>query len=347
MNLIKVDDKAIFTVDYNIPTSQVYIEAARAIMRVHGNLNILNCARALPPQGPAQRRNDDVYSRFDQGRFVNTRGQVRHGPEATPQPGWVKLPSAWERKSVEPEPFSWDQLWNGRSAYIDHNTESSHETYPGKDAAPPTHPMTEEKRRRVPPGWAKTWDNTGRLNFEYKPVLHPSSVPDANEPSSLPTWVPNWDQYSDYDPDLLSDCLEDNPSFWASGKNQKMARSLEHAHEDARVLVVRGIIYDVIDELGDTWHPEPGLEPLSRYGIEALEHWDKWTASTEKTTISYSDFWRLQIADAAGNSAAPKNTRPFYFAWCNRPNFIYEEKAGCTTPLWGPTIADVEKSKQG
>ncbi|KAF2831184.1 HET-domain-containing protein [Ophiobolus disseminans] len=181
MNLIKVDDKAIFTVDYSISTSQVYIEAARAMMRAHGNLNILNCARALPTQG----------------------------------------------------------------------------------------------------------------------------------------------------------------------KNQKTAQSLEHAQGNARVLVVRGVVYDTIDELGDTWHPETALEPLSRYSIEALENWEKMIVSTDKTTVSTTDFWRMQIAAYAGDGAAPENTWLFYEAWRNRPDLIDVAKVGSATPLWGPTIADVEKSKQG
>jgi WW domain len=140
--------------DYRSPTADVYTSAARALIRTHKHLLILNCKREAK-HGRASWQQRQVYSLVDQGRFLDPTALVSDGPNKKPRKSWVRLPPGWERKTA-----------NKASYYYNHNTQTSYTASPLAHQAP-VQPQPYDLPKTLPDGWSKSWDNCGRTTFTY------------------------------------------------------------------------------------------------------------------------------------------------------------------------------------
>jgi hypothetical protein len=147
----------------------------------------------------------------------------------------------------------------------------------------------------------------------------------ADEMVGLPSWAPNWAAWTPHDPEPLLD--------WSDASSRYCAGRLMEArikqHEDPNTLVLNGIRFDEVAELGIPWHPEFDIPPISRNEIEALEQWEAIALATplscpyggeagRKTAL-----WRTYIADLAGDRSAPKHHSAFRKRWYGRASWPY------------------------
>lgn len=130
----------------------------------------------------------------------------------------------------------------------------------------------------------------------------------------LPTWVPNWAGRTERDPEPLVD-FRGGAQRYRAGKLLPVAMGGKRSSTISNgkraspgMLVLGGIRFDEVEEVGMAWHPEPDSPPPStRKGVAALEQWEE-IALRERLVCPYGGdkgrreaLWRTYIADYAGH----------------------------------------------
>ncbi|KAK4039719.1 heterokaryon incompatibility protein-domain-containing protein [Parachaetomium inaequale] len=147
----------------------------------------------------------------------------------------------------------------------------------------------------------------------------------ANEMDGLPSWAPNWAGRTANDPEPLLD-WSDVSSRYCAGR---LMEARIKQNEDPKTLVLNGIRFDEVAELGIPWHPEVDIPPPSRNGIEALEQWEALALAAPLSCPYGGDagrkaaLWRTYIADFAGDRSAPKHHSAFMECWYGRASWPY------------------------
>jgi hypothetical protein len=173
----------------------------------------------------------------------------------------------------------------------------------------------------IPPGWRKTWDNLGKVEFVWAPAPAVPKVDAYPDLANMPSWVPNWHAYSSRDPSPLPRLEAPELCYWASGKDRSVEFSPAYGG-DLNVLAVRGMRFDVIQTLAPAWCPDNRYMPLSRRGVTILQKWEA-LALEDVENCPYADveggrdeaFWRTHIADYAGQEAVDAKDKVFFDAW--------------------------------
>lgn len=224
-----------------------------------------------------------------------------------PRKAWTRLPEGWERRQEETS-FS----------YHDWNTKTSSKTSP-LEGKPPSLAQHVGEQRVCPPGLQKTWDNLGKVSICYAPDSPVEPVKAAAKRFKLPSWVPNWCKMTHRDPSAL---LEGDGSRFSSAGGTERIQLPVGGHPDK--LVLQGIEFDKITQIADPWHPEPGVPPMSRKGIEVLQQWEE-LALSEVASCPYGNsqareaaLWRTHIADYPGDQAAPDSDHLLLECWYDR-----------------------------
>jgi hypothetical protein len=297
--------------DYASPTSKIFIDVARTLIVAHKHLLLFNLKRERTTRLPTQEQSQ-VYSLPDQVRFLDPNGLVVDGPDKEPRNGWVRLPDGWERCQD-----------TSRLRFYNHLSQKYQETSPLADI-PPASPQRMEHWRSVPRRWKKLWDNLGNAKYVFNPDMSlEQSHPDKNDPGYLPSWVPDWTQWSARDPEPLPVLVDGNPRYWASG----IARKVHFASgydSDSLTLRLTGVLFDKIGSLAPAWCPEPHLLPIDRLDNKTLQEWEA-IATTPVSNCPYAEnggryeaFWRTHIADHAGTAQATKTDYNYFETWTNR-----------------------------
>jgi Heterokaryon incompatibility protein (HET) len=311
--------------DYASSAANVYTNVARMLIHAHKHLLILNCKREVT-HNPVSWQQLQIYSSPDRAKFFDPAAPVSDGPNEKPGRGWVRLPDGWER-----------QITERGSYFYNHNTKTASTVSPLANQAPAP-PQPVDIHRTLPSGWSKTWDNLGRTKFRYSPA---SPVEEAKKSDSdlmdLPSWVPNWAEWSSQDPKPFPDLTGNEQRYWASGEDT-CASAISFSGTELRVLAVKAVIFDHIQVLGPPWCPEPHLLPISRKGVTILESWEE-LALKSVSNCPYANqggredaFWRTQLADYAGDGRLPPKDKDYFESWCDRP-------------AWTPNVS--EASREG
>jgi hypothetical protein len=154
-----------------------------------------------------------------------------------------------------------------------------------------------------------------------------------NEMLDLPSWAPNWAAITNRDPAPLLDWADPTsygPSRYRAARLLKA--SLEGHTGDSRQLIIGGIRFDEISELGIPWHPSTDITnspPISRHGIGALEQWEE-LAFSERPFCPYGSetdpkarkeaLLRTYVADftCEGGGVPHDHLLTYIESWCDR-----------------------------
>lgn len=319
------------TPDYSITTSELYEKLALALINSHEHLLILNLKRAYHDDRHIVER-PMVYSIADQAKFHDTEAKISDGANHKERKGWARLPEGWERCHK-----------HGVTTFIDHRTGTPQKESPLAHIAAVA-PKSIASQRVLPPGWVKRWDNLGRVKFEYAPHLS-SELANKRDAIIVPSWVPNWDEWSLWDSEPLV-CWPGSRSqgYRASGTSSIVRSTPLQIPEFPHNLCLQGLLFDEIDSLAPSWQPRVSSYKVipSRKGQQVLELWEELalqpTAACPysiKGTSREEALWRTHIADYVGDLAAPDEDKAFFEVWCDRIGWGPEElEAGTPMGLW-------------
>jgi hypothetical protein len=185
----------------------------------------------------------------------------------------------------------------------------------------------------------KAIQSTGSLEIlncvrEWRHVAIAARTDETMDMASLPSWAPNWTAITSHDPAPLLGWLE--PASTAAPARYKaatlMKASLGKGSGDSSQLILGGVRFDEVMELGIPWHPDAGTEdgsPISRNGAKALEHWEDvalalrplcpYGGETEPERRKEA-LLRTYIADFAGEGDRAPQERLWTYveSWCDR-----------------------------
>jgi hypothetical protein len=323
--------------NYDIPLEVVYFSTTRDIIASTGSLDILNCKRAW--SGIPEDAKDDIddstfaYSLIERAKFHDTHCKViadhYSGTGQRTVSGWVQLPLGWER------------IENGKR-YYDWNTRSYSDVSPltGKEPQPVI-PVADQ--RKLPRGWKKTWDNTGRPRVKFDPHFqgekHEEIDPVMERLSeTLPSWCPNWAVTTAWDPKPLMDWANPEPGYFASGNSS----AVPEVGENPNVLTLQGIIFDHISQRAPSLHTADKQIPFAMRWYERFKEWDEFV-SAEVSECPYGGrsgrqnaYWRCLIGDYAGDRAAPQRDEVLLECWFDKVGWSEKEvNTPITEVLWG------------
>ncbi|KAH6630589.1 hypothetical protein B0J18DRAFT_106074 [Chaetomium sp. MPI-SDFR-AT-0129] len=163
----------------------------------------------------------------------------------------------------------------------------------------------------------------------------------------LPTWVPNWAGWTERDPEPLVDFRGGAQRYRAGkllpvamgGNGKRNSTASNGRRTSPGMLVLGGIRFDEIEEVGMAWHPESDSPPPStRKGVAALEQWEE-IALRDRLVCPYGGdkgrrdaLWRTYIADYADHNTddaednettsarAPEAHAAYLERWYGRPH---------------------------
>ena len=328
---LAIDSESIdITPDYSSTISEVYEKLALALMRSHKHLLILNLKRAYHDDRHTVQQ-PIVNSIADQAKFHDTEANVRDGANHKKRKSWARSPEGWERYHQ-----------HGITTYIDHKTGTRQQESPLAQMAAVA-PQSIASQRLLLPGWIKGWDNLDRVKFEFRPDL-PSEPTRRNGGIVVPSWVPNWDDWSLRDPEPLLSWPGNNLQTYCTSGTSSMVSTLFYVPESPHTVCLQGLLFDEIDCLAPSWHPQPSSYKVnpSRKGQQALELWEE-LALRPAAACPYSvkgigreeALWRTHLADHVGDLAAPDDDKAFFEVWCDRVQWAPEEfEEGKPMSLW-------------
>ncbi|KAK4443402.1 heterokaryon incompatibility protein-domain-containing protein [Podospora aff. communis PSN243] len=255
--------------DYSLPTAEVYLRVARAVIQQLGSLDILNCKRewrSVPSLGAQQVY---AYHVYDQTKYLDINAKVQRKSYKEAKRGWALLPYGWECVVQD----------DGTKYYLDHNTGQSQPTSPLEGLPPPKARFPSEYRI-CPPGWVREHDNLGRPTISFQPSKSSELLAAAaaerdrlaSELSSLPSWVPNWAAATQHDPNpipYLSTATSQDLLYRASGD---LIATL--APSPPYTLSLSGIPFDTIVAVSTPFHPPSSTPFLYRKPSDPRVSWD-------------------------------------------------------------------------
>lgn len=205
-------------------------------------------------------------------------------------------------------------------------------------------PQSIARQRLLSPGWVKRWDNLGRVKFEFTPNL-PSEPSKKKDAIVLPSWVPNWDDWSLRDSEPLVSWPGDNlQRYCASGASSIVRRTPFHISEFPHTLSLQGLLFDEIDSLAPSWQPKASSYKFnpSRKGQQVFELWEKLALQPAaacpylvKRMSREEALGRTHIGDYVGDLAAPDEEKAFFEFWCDRIGWAPEElEEGKSMSIW-------------
>ncbi|KAK0624066.1 hypothetical protein B0T14DRAFT_517485 [Immersiella caudata] len=171
--------------------------------------------------------------------------------------------------------------------------------------------------------------------------------------TELPSWAPNWAAITNRDPTPLlnwADSASYAPSRYRAARLLKA--SLEKHTGDPKQLIIGGIRFDEVSDLGLPWHPTAdvtGAPPISRTDTEALEQWEHvaFAARPFCPYDSESDpglrkeaLLRTYIADftCEGGSLSREHVLTYIESWCDRVGWASSFSSR------GPSLSNVESA---
>lgn len=195
-------------------------------------------------------------------------------------------------------------------------------------------PQSINSQRLLSQGWIKRWDTLGRVKFEFTPNL-PSIPAEKKDAIVVPSWVPNWDDWSlrDSEP-LVSWPGNNSQKYCASGASSIVRRPPLHKSDVPHTLSLQGLLFDEIESLAPSWQPKPSPYKFSpsRKGQQVLELWEKLALQPVaacpylvKGMTREDALWRTQLGDYVGDLAAPDEDKAFFEVWCDRIGWAPEE----------------------
>ncbi|CAO2649060.1 Nn.00g100090.m01.CDS01 [Neocucurbitaria sp. VM-36] len=301
--------------DYSSPTSKIFTDTARALIVVHKHLLLFNLKREPATQRSNTQQQSQIYSLLDQIRFLDPHGLVSEGEGKSPRQGWVRLPRGWERRQV-----------GSRFLFYNHLTRQYQDTSPLVGQAPVA-PQRMQEWASLPPEWKKTWDNIGNSQFIFDPDVSDADQIRDKELEDLPSWVPDWSQWSTRDAEPFPSLVAEEARYWASGKARKV--HFASAYEsNSKTLKLTGVLFDRIVSLARPWCPEPHLLPVDRLSNKILQDWESLVLTPvpndpyARSGGRYNAFWRTHIADYAGAGCATPSERGYFEAWANRGEWV-------------------------
>ncbi|KAH8672579.1 hypothetical protein BGZ60DRAFT_514225 [Tricladium varicosporioides] len=297
--------------DYSSPTSKIFIDVARTLIIAHKHLLLFNLKREPVMQRHNTQQQSQIYSLLDQTRFLDPDGLVAKGEDQSPRKGWVRLPNGWERRQD-----------GSRFRFYNHHIKEYQDTSPLADQ-PPASAQHIDHWHKLPVGWSKTWDNVGNTQFDFNSGSLKSGQSKDTDLENLPSWVPDWSQWSSKDSEPFPSLVDEEPRYWASGK----ARQVHFApgyDSDSRTLKLTGVLFDEIASLARPWCPELHLLPIDRLDNKTLQEWEALATIPvpncpyEKSGGRYNAYWRAHIADDAGVRSATDEDKKYFEVWANR-----------------------------
>jgi hypothetical protein len=304
-------DKGIIKPDYSTTTSAVYTNVAKALIVAHKHLLIFNLKREPDKESRTTRQQAQIYSLLDQIRFLDPNALVVEGENVIPRKGWVRLPHGWER-CQDGTNFAFHNHLTGEKRLVSPLV-----------GQPPALPQHMQHWADLPNGWRKTWDNVGKAQFVFDPDGTEPTRPGDTELDNLPSWVPNWTQWSTKDSEPLLSLIDGKPRYYACGKARRVRFGSADDSDSAR-LKLTGIVFDTIVSISLPWCPEPHLLPIDRLDNTLLQAWEmlatKPVPNCPYTNSGgrYNAYWRTHIADYPGPQSATDDDKNFFETWANR-----------------------------
>ncbi|KAK5652642.1 hypothetical protein OQA88_10235 [Cercophora sp. LCS_1] len=191
----------------------------------------------------------------------------------------------------------------------------------------------------------KMIQRTGRLDILNCVRPRCGTTPTESEPS--PSWVPTWSSTLN-EPVPFLNWSETSPNYAAGNLMKAQLRKTN----GPKTLILSGVRFDQIAELGNPWHPTSAAPPTSRHGITPLDQWEQ-IALTTHLSCPYNGpsgrkdaLWRTYIADSPADNDVPKHHETFIECWYDRVGWS-SQSSGDMEKAWAKHMTDLlHKSQQ-